>query len=260
MLLGLFLAVFGPLLTMGLAWALSRWVLAPAIRRRRPAASDPSVFLATVTLVAALIGLCWIPGKLVLDRSCAAEGVARIWASAEVDGFYREDAIAPEVTQYLLEGFHWVEARDPYHPDRMLRYALDSAGRLVADTISVPSAEFGVSVHQADLGWGVQATRKRIFRLDDGAVVAVASELLYSGGPLSVLVGAWLTETCPDIRAPGGSEAFDLFYRLESRVLRGGDRSVSPMNSEPLVRLDLVHLFPPLTWRPDERENPGHLG
>ena len=52
--------------------------------------------------------------------------------------------------------------------------------------------------------------------------LARAGQVVYLGGPLSLLLGAYAMSTCPDVMTPEGATNFEIYYVLDKYVL-GGD-------------------------------------
>lgn len=222
-LLGFALAIGGPLMAVALAWSLSRWVIGPHMGRTRPGYPQYQPLLVSCALVAVVLLLSWIPGKMEYGRLCASESVPSVARTVRADGFFRDRMFSFEAEAYLRSaGFSWIESVDPYHPGRFVRYTLGNPGEVVeVATIPSPGAEYSVSLDVERLPWGAHATRKRVFSRVSGEEIARAAEIVYSGGPLSLFFGSWATESCPSVRDPVGREAFGLFYELEARVLGG---------------------------------------
>ena len=112
--LGLFMAVFGPLLLLPVVWlvhrhplgALDRWWEGRRGRRlgwRRQALA--------FGLVGGGVLASWLPGYLRYADLCAAHATPRIAEYVRVDGFFHGKMFAYEAERYLREwGFSWVEA------------------------------------------------------------------------------------------------------------------------------------------------------
>ena len=64
--------------------------------------------------------------------------------------------------------------------------------------------------------------------------LARAGQVVYLGGPLSLLLGAYAMSTCPDVMTPEGATNFEIYYVLEGNgqiELDGMRFDVSPGTS-----------------------------
>lgn len=215
--LGVLLAVLGPLLLIPVVWALGRWVARPLLGARPPVYG----YVAAAAVVLAALVASYLPGKARFDRLCSAEGAPVVAERVLVDGFYRTKLFPYEAEIYLRKGgFAYVEAPDPYEQGVVVRYALGADDSLLSERVPAATSVYGVEESFSDEG-GVTVTRKRVFDRASGRELARAAMIHYSGGPLWLLLGTYFSASCPDIRTAEGSERFDVFYGLETRVLRG---------------------------------------
>jgi hypothetical protein len=227
--LGVLLAVLGPLLLLPAAWLLQR-LLRPLLRRLTPdrlsaRAAGALGWGATALLLGAILAATWYPGQAEFERLCLRYAVPQIAERVTVDGFYRE-RLFPYQTRRLFDyGFSYLETEDPQRPHqrRLLRYRPGDDGGVVAEEVAALTSRYGVRQELVETASGLFRTEKRVYDRGDGRLLARAGEVTYDGGPLALFLGAYAVATCPDIRTPEGSRAFQAFYDLEAVVLGGRD-------------------------------------
>lgn len=227
MLFGLGLATFGPLLFVVTAWALKRWLVAPALAHRAPERSAAEVNAAAwrICLLAMLLLALgsWLPGRFEYAHYAEVHCTPAIAERVTVGGFYHTTMYPYEAERYLGEGgFAWVEAPDMYRSGKYYRYAKDASGKTVQSELAEPTARYAVSSETSTPGNSITVTEKRVFELASGRELARAGSVNYLGGPLSFALGVYGMVHCPEPLSESGRRDFNDYYYLERKVLRGG--------------------------------------
>jgi hypothetical protein len=173
----------------------------------------------TVGLLAAGVAASYLPGKQQFDALCAEHAQPRIGNRVFVEGFYADALFAYEAAGYIRDqGFTFIEAPDPYKQGVLLRYTLDG-GEIQTEIIDAPSSLYGLRKTLTVISPSLYITEKTIYAISTRAEFARAGEVVYDGGPLSLLLGSYAMTSCPDIRTAEGSADFNTFYNLETLVL-----------------------------------------
>ncbi|MEE9253826.1 MAG: hypothetical protein V3U43_02740 [Pseudomonadales bacterium] len=215
--MGVLLAIIGPLLLIPITWLLHRFILRPVLKRAKV-----SLLLSLAIVVVAMV-LSYVPGKLEFDRLCAEHEIPAIAQRIKVDGFYRTRLYPYEARPFLEDGtFQYVEAPHMYEDDNYVRYSRAADGTITKDAISTVTSAYAVSDTFSQLSYGITLSEKRVFERVSERELARASQVVYQGGPLSLLLGVYAMSSCPDILTPEGSTNFEIYYALEQYVL-GGD-------------------------------------
>lgn len=215
--IGVLLAITGPLLLIPITWLLHRFILRPVVKHVRT-----SVVLSLV-IVTLTVVLTYVPGKLEFDRLCEGHATPMITERIKVDGFYRTRLYPYEARPFLEDStFQYVEAPHMYDDKKYVRYSRAADGTISEDIISRVTSAYMVSDRFSQFRYGITLSEKSVFARASGRELARAGRVVYRGGPLSLLLGAYAMSSCPDILTPEGSKNFEIYYALEQHVL-GGD-------------------------------------
>ena len=215
--IGVLLAIIGPLLLIPITWLLHRFILKPLVKQ-----TQLSIAL-SLAIVAGAVLISYIPGKLEFDRLCAKHESPMIAERIKVDGFYRMRMHAYEASPFLKDAvFEYVEAADMYEEGKYFRYSLEGDGTINKDAIPAVISTHEVIDTFSQLSYGIMLSEKRVFERAGKRELARAGQVLYQGGPLSLLFGASAMSSCPDVMTPEGATNFEIYYDLEHYVL-GGD-------------------------------------
>ena len=213
--LGVLLAIIGPLLLIPITWLLYRFALKPLLG---------SVKLAlplSILLVIAAVAFTYLPGRRAFDRRCAAAGPPVVSEQVNVVGFFRTAMFAYEAAGYLTQdGFDFVEAPDPYRKGVTLRYTKASNDEVRQEEVTAIESLYAVRETFAQLDGGISSVEKVIYEIATGRALGRATQLIYQGGPLSILLGTMGVASCPDPGTAQGGKEFQIFYDLESYVLK----------------------------------------
>ena len=229
--LGVLLAIFGPLLMLALIWLVYRFGTLKLVRARSgtqsPGRIKRNALGLSAILVTGVVATSYIPGRLEYDRLCARHAVPIVSDRTNADGFFRTSMFPYEALRYLRQSsFDFVEAPDPYREGVDIRYTLGEDGELAQEEVSALRSRYSVSHEFVRHRLGTFMTEKVVHEIETGRELARAASLIYSGGPLALLLGSYGTSSCPDVRSRQGSEDFATFYDLETLVLRAN--SVGP--------------------------------
>jgi hypothetical protein len=224
--IGVLLAIIGPLLLIPVAWLLYRFIIRPLVVRvsgKKLSERDAGRFALglTVGVLAAIIAASYYPGKQQFDALCAQSATPQRVRQVHVDGFYADRLFPYQAAQYLHRSeFSFVEAPDPYKAGVYIRYEAGPDGTAEPTVIDAPTSLFGFRQTFSELPSSITMTEKVIYERATDTELARAASINYMGGPLSLFLGSYGILSCPDIRSPEGSEAFNTFYNLENLVLR----------------------------------------
>ena len=229
---GLFLAFFGPLLLLPIIWVIHRWPLA-LLDRWCLQVTGHALGWVRPALAAAMVGgvvwVTWWPGYQRYQALCDQYATPNIVERTHLDGFFVSKMFDYEAGRYLMEwGFQWIEAPDPYRAGRLLRYRRTDKG-IEPEEVSTITAKAAFIPEFRELPDGIHLSLKRIVRLPDPEAwrsvekqpeMARAGSVVYHGGPLKIVLGAWGLSTCPSAPSADAIKAFQDYYYLEQRVLR----------------------------------------
>jgi hypothetical protein len=213
--LGVLLAIIGPLLLIPITWLLYRFVLKPFL------GSTKLALPLSILVVAAAMALTYLPGRRAFDRRCTAAGPPVVSEQVNVGGFFRTAMYAYEAAVYLTQdGFDFVEAPDPYRKGVNLRYTKASNGEVRQEEVMEIESLHAVRETYEQVDGGISSVEKVIYEVATGRALGRATQLIYQGGPLSILLGTMGIASCPDPATAQGGKEFQIFYDLESYVLR----------------------------------------
>ena len=215
MLIGVLWGMFAPLSLVAAAA-----VIYFLLRRLASPMRGAAAFVLASILVVAPVVFLWALDKREYDALCRTEGAATIDEKAPADGFLLLSGSANSFGMRYLqqEGFGWMEARDIFHRDKWVRYERGASGAIRSHPIDAPQARF--EVRETD----EQRDAMSISRvaIDDsqkiGRELAKAASLIYDGGRVKWLLGAWGLRTCPS--AASDPAGFEAFYHLARNTLR----------------------------------------
>ena len=215
--IGILLAIIGPLLLIPVTWLVNRFVIRPLVKPAKVS------LLLSLAVVAVAVVLSYVPGKLEFDRLCAEHATPTVVQRIKVDGFYRTRLYPYEARPFLEDGmFQYVEAPNMYEDEKFLRYSRAADGAIAKEAVSAVTSTYAVSDTFSQLSYGITLSEKRVFEHVSGRELARAGQVVYSGGPLSLLLGVYAMSSCPSIVTPQGSKNFEIYYTLERHVLGGG--------------------------------------
>lgn len=223
---GLLLAIFGPLLfivPVAACYVLFRRIgLARRFGITQRGAQQAAHLLAALAVVAVIVAVTWIPGRLEFARLCSELAEPRIHARAKADGFYLDDLTANSFgRRYVLEeGFAWMEARDIYRRDGHVRYRRQG-DQVVSEPIGVLTAAYVVRSGVEVRAQTIHVARTEIAERSTGKILAEAHSVIYHGGPLGLFLGVYGSRHCPDPATVAGSRQFNAYYHLVREVLGG---------------------------------------
>ena len=223
--LSVLLAICGPLLLIPITWLVYRLVTQPLLRRRAasrptPGKVAPAALFCAVLLVAVILILSYLPGKLEYNDLCSEYAEPRILDTVTVDGFYRSRVYNYEARKFLEKGgFKFVEGPLPSQPERFRRYSKSTQGEFIEEEISAPTSQYGVRDELRETDAGVILSIKTVYEMTSDRELARAANITYLGGPLLILLGSYTTTSCPDILTEQGSKDFSTYYDLEKVVL-----------------------------------------
>lgn len=222
--IGVLLAIFGPLLLVPITWLLYRYAVRPVALRvlapRVSAAGARRIALGlSIFLVGAALVVSHYPGKREFDQLCAEHATPVISDRVTAEGFYRTRLYPYEATRFL-DSFLFVEAPDMYKKGVTVRYSKAGDDVRQEEAPSLRSL-YGVQENFSQPASGITMTEKRIYEIATQRELARAASLNYNGGPLALLLGAYVMSSCPDILSEKGSRDFQTYYDLETVILRG---------------------------------------
>lgn len=227
MLAGLLLSIFGPLLLL-LPFALLYFLFRQAgIGPRLGLGADNSRLLHLAAAVAPVVGIVlatYVPGRLEFERLCGALAEPRIYEKVRVDGFFLDDLTANSFGLRYLgeEGFVWFETHDIYKRGQFVRYR-KSSDRVVSEPVADLQARHVVKTETDVRDHTIHISRTSVAERDSGKLLAEAYSVIYHGGPMGIVLGAYGLSSCPDPITPEGSRQFNLYYHLVREVLGRGD-------------------------------------
>ncbi len=215
MLLGLLWAMLAPLSLVALVAALTF-----AARRIYPRAPLVVALGASAILVLSPVAYLWRQDRAAFDALCAAEGPARILDKANADGMLLVSGTSNSFGMRYLheEGFAWMEARDIHRRDGFVRYTRNDKGEISTTPIEAPTARYEVRETFEEPAPTVSVSRTTVVERQTQRELARASSLMFLGGRLRWLTGAWGVATCPDARSDAA--AFNAWYHLARNTLR----------------------------------------
>ena len=225
---GILLAVFGPLLLIPVIWLVYRFPGRMIINRIFQDRFGKKVthliaFAASGVAVMLVLYLSYLPGKLKYDAMCVKHGIPSIQSRVHADGFYRTRLYPYEAKQYLgPDGFAFVEAPHMYKPGQFIKYTLNTEGNIEEEEIPLPTSQYGIRDDLTRSLIGITLSQKTAYILESGDTFAQASSILYDGGPLSLFLGVYGMQNCPDIQTEPGSGDFATYYNFEKEVLLSG--------------------------------------
>lgn len=225
--IGILLAIIGPLFLLPIIWLIYRFCARALVQRYLgKTISYKAVkligFGASSLLVSIVLLVSWLPGKLAFERLCSNQSVPQIKGQAKVKGYFRTQLFPYQAKQILADGlFEFVEAPHPYRRGILVRYTSGSKGEFQESEIRSLNSRYMVRESHTELDHRISLTQKIIQELSSKRELARAASLSYQGGPLSLFLGSYAMEHCPDILTQQGSDDFKTFYRLEARVLGG---------------------------------------
>jgi len=228
LLLGYILVLFGPLLLIPITWLIYRFGVSPYLMPRLARYLDGwnetlAGTIISLFFVLSILAASYLPGRMEFNRLCSNHGRPEIQDRVSVEGYLGTRVFPYQASSILRDSpFRYIETRDPYNDEQYLIYRLDADGALTDSVIEKPASRFGVKNSLSRTAWGNTLNKKTIYELKTGRVLAGAASITFDGGPLSLLLGVYAMEHCPDIISETGSERFNTFYNLESKIL-GGD-------------------------------------
>lgn len=234
--IGILLAVAGPLLLVPVVWIVYRVLARPAVlsvMAARPGTRSAGrlALALSVLLVAAVLAVSYLPGKREFDRLCDMHAIPTVSERTLASGFYRNRLYPYEARRFLDEGgFTFVEAPHRYEQDAYVRYSINAGGELDEEMVPEPESRYGVRETLAELPHGILMTEKVVYERGPDRELARAAQVVYQGGPLSLLLGVYAMSSCPDVRSPGGSGHFMTFYNLETIALRSAEPDSTKSN------------------------------
>lgn len=219
--LGVLLAIFAPLLLIPLTWLVHRLAMRRIVATvLPPAAAGGARWLSpvlSVALLGAVLVASYLPGRWAFDELCAAHATPAVSERVDAEGFFRSRLYPYEAARWL-ETFAWVEGPYLYEDGALVRYTR-AGDEVREERVTTLESRYGVREEFSELDHGILMTEKTVYEIESGRVLARAANILYQGGPLSLLFGSWAMSSCPDILTAQGSEAFRTFYDLETIVL-----------------------------------------
>jgi hypothetical protein len=223
---GLFLAIFGPILLLlpvaGL-YFLFRW-LALATRL---GAGDGKAKLLHLGLAAALVLgavlATYLPGRLEFERLCTSLAEPKIVGRVRVEGFFLDDPTAGSFGLRYLgeEGFAWFETHDIYHRGKFVRYRKEG-DKVVTEPVAELQSRYAVKSGTEVRERTIHVSRTEITERASGLLLAEAHSVIHHGGPLGIVLGVYGMSNCPNPITPEGSRQFNLYYHLPREVLGRG--------------------------------------
>ncbi len=224
--IGVLLAIAGPVLLIPVLWLVYRLLARPIVHsfmdpRSSGWAAGGLALVMSMLLVAGALAVSYVPGKREFDRLCSLHATPTVSDRIMVRGFYRNRLYPYEARRFLDEGgFTFVEAPHMYEKDTWVRYSKNAAGELNEQKVPGPDSRYGVREILSELPHGIFMTEKLVYEIQSNRELAKASQIIYEGGPFSVLLGVYAMSSCPDVRSAIGSGHFNTFYNLESIALR----------------------------------------
>lgn len=223
--LGVLLAILGPLLLIPVTWVayllLRPVVLHRLIPRVSKGAASWIALAVSCFIVAGALVLSYVPGRIEFDRLCSEHAIPTVSERVRTDGFYRT-RLYPYEARPFLEGdsFVFVEAPHMYKEGVYVRYTKTEDETIHEQEVSTLNSLYGVRETLSELAYRIMMTEKVAYEMETNRELARAANIVYEGGPLSLLLGVYGMSSCPDIRSPEGSQHFKTFYELETITLR----------------------------------------
>jgi len=222
---GMLLAIFGPLLLIPIIWITYRLITKKFIHqiykdKYEQTTNDLIAIAITTIVILTLLIISYMPGKMEFDKLCLQYGTPSIQKRIRTISFYRTRLYPYEAKQYLGdEGFEFVEAPHMYKKGSYIKYSLSKDGKIKEEEITEPASQYGIRDDLKLLPLGINLSQKTAYEMTSGKEFAQASNILYSGGPLSIFMGVYAMSNCPDIISEQGSKDFNTYYHFEMEIL-----------------------------------------
>lgn len=226
MLVGLLLAVLGPLLLLlpiALLYFLFKRLGLGAHLGLSPVNARLLHLAAAAIAVLGVVLATYLPGRLEFERLCGELAEPRILERVRAEGFFLDDLTANSFGQrYVLEeGFAWFETHDIYKRGQFVRFR-KSDGKVLIEPVAEPRARHTVKSGTEVRGNGIHVSRTAVSERASGRLLAEAHSVTYHGGPLGMVLGVYGLSHCPNPVTAEGSRQFNLYYHLVREVLGRG--------------------------------------